>query len=107
VLDVNALLGEIATTGRVVGGVRLTNAFLTGGVFSYDGVHPTDLGYAVIANEWIRVINENGGDVPPVNLAPLLGLGVRAAAPEPLPPFEFTREAYESLLAVFSRLDGR
>lgn len=108
VLDVNALLVEVATTGRVVGGIRLTNAFLTGGIFSYDGVHPTELGYAVIANEWIRVINENGGEVPPVNLAPLLGLGVRAAAPAArLPFFEFTREAWEALLAAFPRVDER
>lgn len=108
VLDLNGLLAEIATTGRVVGGVRLTNAFLTGGVFSYDGVHPTDLGYAVIANEWIELINANGGDLAPVNLAPLLGLGVRAAAPQRgAPPFEFTSEAWDSLLAAFPRVDGR
>jgi lysophospholipase L1-like esterase len=108
VLDANALLAEVATTGRVVGGVRLTNAFLTGGIFSYDGVHPTDLGYAVIANEWIRVINENGGDVPPMNLAPMLGLGARVAAPAPRPAFfEFTREAWEELLTAFPLVAGR
>lgn len=108
VVDVNAMLAEIATTGRVVGGVRLTNAFLTGGVFSYDGVHPTDLGYAVIANEWIRVINENGGDLAPVNLAPLLGLGVSAATPARLAPaVELSQEAWEALLRAFPPLDAR
>jgi len=108
VLDVNALLTEIATVGREVGGVRLTNAFLTGGIFSYDGVHPTDLGYAVIANEWIRVINEGGGDLTPVNLAPVMGLGAsaasstrRAGAPE------LSSEALDALLAAFPRLDQR
>jgi len=108
VLDVNALLKEIATTGRVVGGVRLTGAFLTGGVFSYDGVHPTDLGYALIANEWIKLINAAGGDIPEINLAPFLGLGSRGAAPGPgALPFEFTREAWEALLATFPTVDGR
>lgn len=103
VLDVNALLTEISTSGRVIGGVRLSSAYLTGGIFSYDGVHLTDLGYAVVANEWIRVINENGGELPPVNLASFLGLAARAAgAPAPRPPaFEFSREAYETLLAAF------
>jgi lysophospholipase L1-like esterase len=108
-LDLNALLAEIASEGRVVGGVRLSSAFLTGGIFSYDGVHPTALGYAVLANEWIRVINENGGQVPPVNLAPFLGLAARAAAaPAPAPPaFELSPEAYESLLAAYPLVNRR
>jgi lysophospholipase L1-like esterase len=107
VLDVATLLNEIATTGREVGGVRLTSAFLTGGVFSYDGVHLSDLGYAFLANEWIRVINENGGDLAPVNLAGYLGLATRAqGGPQPLtPPFEFSIEAYRRLLASFPTLD--
>lgn len=108
VLDWNSVLREIVTTGRSVGGVRLTGAFLTGGVFSYDGVHPTDLGYALVANEWIRLINASGGNLPEVNLAPFLGLGARAAAPaRRAPPLEFTREAWDALLAVFPTLDGR
>jgi lysophospholipase L1-like esterase len=108
-LDVNALLAELSTSGRVIGGVRLTNAFLTGGIFSYDGVHLTDLGYAVLANEWIRVINENGGALAPVNLAGFMGLAARpASAPDPRPPtFEFSREAYEVLLAEFPLLKRR
>ena len=79
VLDVHAVLGEVATTGRHVGGVTLTSAFLSGGVFSYDGVHPNDLGYALLANEWIRVINESGGSLPPVDLGAVMG--VSGAAP--------------------------
>jgi hypothetical protein len=108
-LDVNALLAEISTSGRVIGGVRLTNAFLTGGIFSYDGVHLTDLGYAVLANEWIRVINENGGTLAPLNLGGFMGLAARpAAAPAPRPPaFEFSRAAYEVLLAEFPLLKRR
>ena len=61
-LDVNALHErDLDASGRIVGGVTYTSSFLTGGIFSYDGVHPTDLGYAIIANEWIRLINANGG----------------------------------------------
>jgi lysophospholipase L1-like esterase len=108
VLDLHGLLDELATTGRTVGGVTLTSAFLTGGVFSYDGVHPTDLGYAVVANEWIRVINENGGDLPPVNLGPFLGVAATAAGATSRPVWaEFTPEAQAALLAMFPRLDGR
>jgi lysophospholipase L1-like esterase len=114
VLDVNALLSEFATRGRVIGGVELTSAFLTGGIFSYDGVHPSPLGYAVVANEWIRVINEGlGGELPPVDLAPFLGIAsgsaaASASAPQRrTPPFVFSDEAYRALLAAFPTLDRR
>jgi hypothetical protein len=114
VLDVNALLVEFATRGRVVGGVELTTAFLTGGIFSYDGVHPSALGYAVVANEWIRVINEElDGELPPVDLGPFLGVtsGTAAASAASLerrtPPFVFSEQAYRALLAAFPTLDRR
>lgn len=74
VADINGLLARAATTGLPVGGnIVLTNAFLTGGIFSYDGVHPTPLGNAVAANEFIRAINDTfDADVPPVDLIPFL-----------------------------------
>jgi lysophospholipase L1-like esterase len=117
VLDVNALLTELATKGRKVGGVTLTSAFLTGGVFSYDGVHPNDIGYAVVANEFIRVINASGGALPPVDLGAVMGVtsatsgsvradALRASSSEWV-PFEFSLEAYQALLEAFPRLDER
>jgi lysophospholipase L1-like esterase len=115
VLDINRILRDLKEQGREVAGVRLTADFLTGGVFSYDGVHPTDLGYAVLANEWVSVINANGGSLAPVDLAPFLGLVPRAvqggartglsdlgqASPWP----EFTQEAWDQLRAIFPPLD--
>jgi lysophospholipase L1-like esterase len=108
VLDVNALLQEFATSGRDIGGVTLTSAFLSGGIFSYDGVHPNELGYALIANEWIKLINANGGSLPEVDLLPFVGLGVaaRPAAPA-LGPVEFSAQAWEALLRVFPTVDQR
>jgi lysophospholipase L1-like esterase len=114
VLDVNALLTEFGTRGRVVGGVELNSAFLTGGIFSYDGVHPTPLGYAVLANEWIRVINDElNGDLPVVDLAPFLGITPGSAAASAAsrerrtPPIVFSAEAQRALLAAFPTLDRR
>ncbi|MBI3932466.1 MAG: hypothetical protein HY317_03565 [Acidobacteria bacterium] len=107
VLDVHALLEELATGGRDLGGVQLTSAFLTGGIFGYDGVHPSSLGYAVVANEWIRVINENGGSLPVLDLAPFVGLAAGGAARRSTPSFEFTPEALASLLTAFPTVDGR
>jgi hypothetical protein len=104
-LDVRTLLQEIATSGRRIGGVTVTGAFLTGGFFSYDGVHPTDLGYALLANEWIRVIDGAGGSLSPVDLGPYLGVasassvGAGAAAREA--PVEFSEDAYRALLSLF------
>lgn len=102
VLDVHALLGELTTRGREVGGVVLHGAFLTGGVFSYDGVHLTDLGYAVVANEWIGLINASGGRVPLVDLGPFLGVAPPGGGASGLEP-----RAYAALLRAFPRLDER
>jgi lysophospholipase L1-like esterase len=117
VLDVNGLLRELATTGRHVGGITLNSAFLVGGVFSYDGIHPNDVGYALVANEFIRVINASGGSLPPVDVGAVLGVtaasagGVSASAQRPSSsdgvPFEFSMDAYASLLEAFPRLDRR
>lgn len=106
VVDVFALSQEFATTGRNVGGIRLTSAFLSGGVFSYDGIHLTDIGYALVANEWIKVINERGGSLPEIDLLPLMGVKIQSVSPAPLVP-ELSREALDNLLEVFPRLDGR
>jgi len=74
VVDVNAFYRSVLSGGYTVGGVVLSNNFLTGGVIGYDGVHPTELGYAILANEWIRVINASGGTLDPVDLGPFSGV---------------------------------
>jgi lysophospholipase L1-like esterase len=104
VLDVNAVLKDLATRGRNVGGVTLTSDYLTGGIFSYDGIHPSDLGYAVLANEWIAKINEGGANLPLVDLGPFLGVG---QASRRRTGAEFTEDAYRNLLTVFPPLDRR
>lgn len=40
-------------------GVRVDPSYTNGNFFSDDGLHPTALGQAVIANEWIKVINKH------------------------------------------------
>lgn len=100
-VDVDAIFGEIVTEGIEYGGITYTENFLSGGLFSYDGVHPTTFGYAVIANEFIRAINETyGEEIPPVDLhdyvfGPAGSLGTRVGS-EP-PAFLFTREAEDQL----------
>jgi hypothetical protein len=109
VVDAFGLMNELATSGREIGGIRLSTSFLTGGIFGYDGFHITDLGQAILANEWIRVINAGGGDggepLPEIELAPFMGLAARRPAAARLPGLvELAREAYEGLLAVYPEL---
>jgi hypothetical protein len=53
--------------------VKLTTAYLTGGIFSYDGVHPQAIGYALLAREWIKAINANyGTTLPDIDMRPFL-----------------------------------
>jgi|ERR1041385_7720879 lysophospholipase L1-like esterase len=42
---------------QLFGGVGLTNTWISGGLFSNDGVHLTDIGYTLFANEYIKAIN--------------------------------------------------
>lgn len=68
-VDANAKMIEL---GRISGiqynGVSYTANFITGGVFSLDGVHMTGKGYAIIANEFIKSINSKyNSTLPQVN----------------------------------------
>ena len=103
-VDANALLKDLAANGIAVGGIEYTSKFLTGGVFSYDGVHPTAFGYAYIANQFIDAINRQfGGSIPPVDLYPFVfgPLPKSAADDQAMTGFVFTPEARRSLLQSF------
>lgn len=55
--DANAMMQKLATEGLRINGVNYSSSFVTGGVFSLDGVHPNQRGYAIIANAFIDAIN--------------------------------------------------
>ena len=57
VFDANTFFTVVANNGYATNGVNNTAGFVSGNLFSLDGVHPTPRGYAVIANEMIKVIN--------------------------------------------------
>src|SRR5207249_798046 len=52
-VDIHGLLERATQEGILMGDRRLTTDFL-GGLFSLDGIHPTNTGYAIIANEFIE-----------------------------------------------------
>ncbi len=65
----NDLLGGIETDG-----IRFSTTFVTGGMFSLDGVHLTSQGYALVANEFIKVINNKfNAKIPLINVASIPG----------------------------------
>lgn len=55
-VDMNAYL-KTFTSGVLFNGVTYTTTYVSGGTFSLDGVHLTQRGYALAANEMIRTIN--------------------------------------------------
>jgi len=69
-VDANALFAGVVANGYSLGGITLTSAFLAGGLFSGDGVHPTAIGYAIIADYVIQAINgATGSAIPRPNIA--------------------------------------
>jgi lysophospholipase L1-like esterase len=67
-VDEHTSFAANAARGVEVRGQRLTVAFL-GGLFSLDGVHPTNTGYALTANDVIKAINRTfDADIEPVSV---------------------------------------
>lgn len=64
VADMNAVMNQLVSGLRIETGQMYTANYFSGSategqvLFSLDGVHPNARGYAVIANEFIKVINE-------------------------------------------------
>jgi phospholipase/lecithinase/hemolysin len=56
VVDLFPLFDSLYTSGYTIGSHTLTTGFL-GGLFSLDGLHPTNTGYAIMANQYITTLN--------------------------------------------------
>lgn len=67
--DAHAWFDGIRAHGYDVDGKHLTAGFL-GGIVSLDGIHPTNTGYAIIANEFIKRMNSQmGTHIPLADIA--------------------------------------
>ncbi|MCJ8209418.1 G-D-S-L family lipolytic protein [Mucilaginibacter sp. RS28] len=70
VADMYTFFNDIAKNGLVVDGVNLNAKFISGGLFSLDGVHLTPRGYAIVANQFIKALNaQYNATVPLANVA--------------------------------------
>ena len=61
IVDTKGLLEELATNGLSSDGFVLTDDYITGGAFSLDGIHLNARGYAYLANEFLKAIDETYG----------------------------------------------
>jgi hypothetical protein len=80
-IDIHAYF-QTLQSGITINNYKATPGFL-GGLFSLDGVHPTNTGYALIANQYINTLNSNANtNITEVNVSaiaatdPLCGLNV-------------------------------
>jgi lysophospholipase L1-like esterase len=70
-VDINALFAQVTSSGLTINGYTGTASFL-GGFFALDGIHPTNTGYAVVANTFIDTMNSTiSTKIPDIPLGPV------------------------------------
>jgi len=69
VVDIAGLFDRVVQQGIISpDGEDLRATFLTGGIFTLDGVHPGPKGHAIVANQMIPIIErEFGASIPAIN----------------------------------------
>jgi len=102
VVDINAFFAGIkANALMTTGGMKFTADYISGGLFSLDGVHPSSRGHGVVANEFIKAMNSKfGTSIPLVDLSAIPGIpaGISKTADgyAVLPP-----DAFKDMLGLF------
>ncbi len=104
-VDIHGLLNTVAQHAYVTDGLSFTAAFIQGGLFGLDGIHPTAQGYAIIANTFIRSINSAfGSSIPVVAVSTIPGsiiLAGPANRAQALPNIHY--QALGPVLQLFDR----
>ena len=63
--DINTYMQQLPQV-ILADGVLMNSTFVSGNFFSLDGYHPTEKGYALLANQFIRAINTRYGSTLPL-----------------------------------------
>jgi len=88
-VDVNSLFNTLKL-GYTANGLLFNSSYITGRLFSLDGVHPTSQGYAVFTNEFIRSINAKfGANISLINVATVPGSLTLSKTGYPEIPYRF------------------
>jgi lysophospholipase L1-like esterase len=75
VVDFYTFFNNVAANGYSLAGETYTTAYVEGGLFSLDGVHPSSRGYGIVANEYIKVMNSKFGmSIPLVDISQIPGI---------------------------------
>ena len=99
-VDTNALFTQIAASGVTINGFTGTTSFL-GGLFSLDGIHPSNTGYAIVANKFIDTMNTSiSTKIADVPLGPV-------AAADPLWPVNLVPHATGTTAMTMPASTGR
>ncbi len=77
-VDINTAFNQFRaadfTGGTLIDGVTFKTTYVSGGLFSLDGVHPSNQAHGIVANEFIKVINTKyGAKIPLVDVARIPG----------------------------------
>lgn len=91
-VDINGFFAGVKRGGYYWAGQKYTVDYVSGGIFSLDGVHPSSRGAGIIANQFIKALNTSlGASVTYVDLASIPGIpaplgkggnGIPVIAPE-------------------------
>ncbi|MDB5112350.1 MAG: family lipolytic protein [Mucilaginibacter sp.] len=75
VFDAFTFLTNIKMNGLLINGLNLNSNYISGGIFSLDGVHLTPRGYSIVANQFINAINaQYGSNIPLADVAAFSGV---------------------------------
>jgi hypothetical protein len=75
VFDAFTFLTNVKMNGLIIDGLSLNSNYITGGIFSLDGVHLTPRGYSIVANQFINVINaQYGSNIPLADVSAYSGV---------------------------------
>lgn len=96
-VPINTVFQTFSTSGVSVGGQTLTLQY-GGGLVSWDGLHPSNAGYALIANEFITVADQSFGmTIPQLNASQLAAI----ATGDPYNPTVANDALFDGFIQIF------
>ncbi|MBV8389195.1 MAG: G-D-S-L family lipolytic protein [Mucilaginibacter sp.] len=73
--DAYTFLNNVKLYGIAEDGINMNSNYISGGIFSLDGIHLTPRGYAIVANEFIKAINAKyGSSIPLTDVSSYSGI---------------------------------
>jgi len=110
VADIKGLFDRVRGGQLFVGPFNIKSDFISGGFFSLDGFHASDLGYILFANEYIKTINANyDTNIPLASITQLFADNGAFFGSEGIqqPSFTMTTEAAELIRAYAPKKGSR